>query len=343
MSFASRRRAVIAASRAFVQIAVAACLVACGGGNTIPAEPAGTWSKVQEPAPWGTRDAGATAMHNGALWMLGGWTYENGQARVLVDTWMSADGRDWQQVATPWSFGMYPMAASFKQQLFYMGGLKNSRLPDEAIGNEIWSSVDGISWALRTSRSAWEPRIGATLVEHAGALWILGGKVANTGDPAAFRRDVWRSTDGVAWFLVTNEAPWAARAFHCAVSFQGRIWVIGGGDWDSRVARADVWSSADGLNWQLHSTPPWQGRIWHGCLADGERIWLIGGRLFDPIRTVDEIWTTLDGDSWTASAAPVRPGARHAAYLALRSDGLWVMGGSADGYLPSDVWHFSAR
>lgn len=330
-------------------LAMACALASCGGvTDTSPTEPpapplpAPGWSRVTESTPWGTRDAGATVVHRGEIWLLGGWSYANGVASVLTDAWVSSDGVNWRVLSPPWTYGMYPMAASHQGQVLYMGGLRNSRQPDEAISSEIWSSSDGQDWTRRVASAEWEPRIGATLVPHQGDLWILGGKVRNSGDPTTFRNDVWRSTDGIHWTEVLRQAPWPARAFHCSVSHGGRLWVIGGGDWDAGIGRSDVWSSTDGVQWTRHLDAPWEGRIWHSCQAYAGRVWLFGGRLFNPIRTVDEIWSTADGDLWLADAPLARPGPRHAAYSVVHASRIWLLGGSADGYLQPDVWQFYA-
>lgn len=320
-------------------------LSACGGGGDSSPEhrlplPAAGWTQVIGAAPWGTRDAGATVVHRGEIWMLGGWSYINDTSYVYNDAWASTDGANWRHVQPPWTFGMYPMAASFRGQMLYMGGLKNSRQADESLTNEIWTSSDGQDWTLRVPAAQWEPRIGGTLVEHQNRLWILDGKVRNSGDPSVFRNDVWRSDDGLQWTRVLDEAPWPARAFHCALSHEGRIWLIGGGDWDSLIARSDVWSSADGVTWTRHADAPWEGRIWHACFSYADRLFVFGGRLFDPIRTVDEIWSTNDGHQWTRSTDTMRPGPRHAAYVAKFENRVWVMGGSAAGFLQPDVWQF---
>jgi hypothetical protein len=308
-----------------------------------PAAASSGWSIVSKSTTWGTRDAGATVVHDGRIWMLGGWTLDNGSPRVLTDVWSSRNGIDWERGTTPDEHGMYPMAASINGQLFYLGGLKNSRQPDEHISNSIWSSSDGAQWSLRVPEAPWEARIGATGLQFNGEFWMLGGKTANNADVAQRRSDVWRSADGLAWTRVTAAASWSPRAFHCSVAHRGRLWVLGGGDWDAQISLADVWSSADGASWQRHPDPPWQGRIWHTCLSYAGRQWLVGGRLLNPSTTVEEIWSTVDGSLWAQEFPTIRPGARHAAFSAVFADRIWLIAGGADfGYLPPDVWQYVA-
>lgn len=330
----------------YLLIAAVMLLAGCGGGDTRVPEPPPSfptgWTQTAASAPYGERDAGATAVFNNEIWILNGWRYANGVTTILTDAWHSKDGLTWRQSdPVPWTFGMYGMAGTLNNTMFYMGGLKNSRLPTEEISNEIWGTENGRLWTFR-GHAQWAPRIGSTMLLHNGNLWILGGKTKNTGDPVFYRNDVWVSSNGVQWDQVTGSAPWSARAYHCAVSHQGRIWIIGGGDWDAKFGLSDVWSSSDGKTWENHGRAPWEGRIWHACQSYAGKIRVIGGRLFDPIRTVDEIWSTVDGSTWIKSTDVPAPGPRHAPYSAVFDHRLWIMGGSAHGYLHSDAWFYFA-
>jgi len=43
-----------------------------------------------------------------------------------------------------------------------------------------------------------------------------------------FKNDVWRSKDGSDWELVTDNAPWAKRAYHIMVVHNNCIHLMGG-------------------------------------------------------------------------------------------------------------------
>ncbi len=302
------------------------------------------WQQVLDGLPFGTRDAGSMAVYQGQMWILGGWNYTlaTDTTSIYTDVWSSANGVDWQQHASPpWTFGMYTQAISYDNRVLLMGGLKNSRLPNEELSNEIWGTSDGENWTL-LGHGPWEPRIGFNLLTHWGSLYLLGGKVHNTPNPEDLRNDVWRSRDGVHWSRMISNAPWQPRAFQCAVDHGGEIWVMGGGDWDAHVALADVWHSTDGVNWQRAPDAPWKGRIWQSCVSYQGAIWLIGGRTLDPINTVDEVWRSTDGVEWELLSQTVRPGARHAAYTGIFQNSIWTIGGSAHNYMQNDIWKYPA-
>jgi hypothetical protein len=87
------------------------------------------------------------------------------------------------------------------------------------------------------------PRKGHATVVHNGKVWILGGYT----DPSTLNLDapvsaqVWSSSDGFSWNLKDAIAPvgpmkfsWGniysneQRGFLDAISFQNKLWVIGG-------------------------------------------------------------------------------------------------------------------
>lgn len=305
------------------------------------ATPPGEWNQVLGAAPWGERDASTAASFDGQLWVLGGWNLSADKvAGAHLDAWSSTDGSTRKIHAKPgWSCETSPLAAAFQDRLWVIGGLRRSRMPDEALSNEVWASPDGEQWSQVLAHAPWEARIGAALLVHRGSLWLLGGKVGRTGDNRLLRNDVWKSDDGGSWTRMRASAPWSARSFRCAVSFQDRIWLLGGGDWGSRNADNERWRCADGISWPQHPTPPWSGRIWHSCWVRGSKLWLMGGRRRWPLkRTVGGVWTTPARQTWWKQLFASGPGARHAAYVTMYGAAQWFMGGSSDGQLHADVW-----
>jgi hypothetical protein len=220
-----------------------------------------------------------------------------------------------------------------------MGGMRTDAPEAASVTNEVWSTIDGEVWEAPTTAVPWVPRMGASLVVHGGSMWLMGGKTRRGGEPSSLLADVWRSSDGVVWHQVTESAPWAPRAFHAVVSFAGRLWLLGGGDWDSRSAHSDVWSTADGILWTRHPDAPWSSRIWHGCVVWNGRLLVVGGRQFFPwTRTIWDMWESPDGLGWRKLEPPTNPGPRHAAYVISDSSTVWIMAGSRDGSLYEDCW-----
>jgi len=90
------------------------------------------------------------------------------------------------------------------------------------------------------------PRYDHSLTVHDGKMWVIGGNVTDTltyyslkAVQTALTNDVWSSADGLSWSIVDTRAPFSVRRHHAAVSFQGRLWVIGGENAEGLLN--DIW------------------------------------------------------------------------------------------------------
>jgi hypothetical protein len=100
-----------------------------------------------------------------------------------------------------------------------------------------------------------------------------------------FYRDVWNSSDGVAWTEVKPKEPfWPQRGMiGGSTVFKDRIWILGGGTYDTptiptRKFFNDVWSSADGIAWTRHlESAPWAPRQYHDVAVFDDRLWVLEG------------------------------------------------------------------
>jgi N-acetylneuraminic acid mutarotase len=112
------------------------------------------------------------------------------------------------------------------------------------LNTAAWHSVNALTWTRATNSVPFLPRGGHALAAHAGKLWAIGGygysgaatfgpnSGSTSGAPPVgdATREVWSSVDGVSWELVDLNAPFPARRGAAALSFNGRLWVIGGGN-----------------------------------------------------------------------------------------------------------------
>ena len=125
------------------------------------------------------------------------------------------------------------------------------------------------------------------------------------------------------WECVTDDPPWAARDGAGAVTFRGRMWLMGGWNHTDPVlfpdangqTSSEVWSSADGASWTLEvAEAPWPSRHCSGFLVHDDAIWLVGGdNGRGPYQK--DVWRSSNGVEWElVSAATVCP-----SHLATRS------------------------
>jgi hypothetical protein len=167
------------------------------------------------------------------------------------------------------------------------------------------------------------------------------------------------------WARIQAKAPFAPRDGAGALTFQRKMWLIGG--WNPsakeqfpRTCGNDVWNSTDGLNWSLikpntfldgtfDPQKDWEGRHTAGYVVFQDKMWLVGG---DPIQKhyQSDVWDSTDGKSWNLVNAgkPVPWGPRVLQYTVAFKDRIWIMGGqtvpqfaAAEECFYRDIWNTS--
>ncbi len=220
------------------------------------------WTQASPHAPWGKRRYFDVLVFNNKLWIFAGTPDENG------GVWSSPDGINWTKVlnTSPWPARDMATAFVYDGKMWLMGGM------DYTVGvymRDIWSSPDGINWTEVTQYAPWSNRIGAAATVFNGKMWLLGGLDEGT-PPYGDLNDVWYSTNGLNWTQVTANAPWHPRNFFKTISYDGKLWILGGGyqaSWSSRFNLNETWSSSDGVNWIQMANAPWQVRDSYGALT----------------------------------------------------------------------------
>src|SRR6185295_9645133 len=252
----------------------------------------------------------------------------------------------------------FPMTVTFKDRMWVMGGWHGGRLPHASASNSVWSSTDGAAWKLETATAGWSPRMAGGIIAFRDRMWILGGvQKYYYGDDDDLRNDVWSSADGVKWEQATAHAPWRARAYQQVVVHDGKLWVMGGGNYVTRdpsqpasapppkvadkrfgyQAFNDVWSSPDGVHW-TEATPaaPWRARIWFSAATYRDHMWVMGG-WSKPSGNWNDVWYSKDGKNWSELKTDAVWSRRHEQSLYVFQDKLWIIGGHA-APLTNSVW-----
>jgi hypothetical protein len=314
--------------------------LACCAGLLLAAAPDDPdWVRVTDKAGWRPRDSSGEVVFKDQLWLLGGWF--DSHSAPPRDVWSSPDGKAWKLVTkeAPWRYSDLPMTLAFRDRMWLMGGWTNGRLPGHGAANEVWSSADGAAWK-READAGWSARIAAGAVVFKGRMWVLGGtENYYFGDDKSLKNDVWSSADGKAWRLETKAAPWSPRAYHAALVHDGKLWVLGGGNYVPKYhALNDVWCSPDGVKWErVTKAAPWPPRIWFSAVTYRDRIWVLGGWSNDPSRNWGDVWHSRDGQAWTQLKTRTSWKERHEHSAYVFRDRIWVAGGHAQP-LSSEVW-----
>ncbi|MBL0195363.1 MAG: hypothetical protein IPQ09_14235 [Myxococcales bacterium] len=295
-----------------------------------------SFTRVSEQVNVPPRDGACGVVHNGAMWLLGGWNPgypAEFPAIVTNDVWRSEDGANWTRVkpntfidpgtyddASDWS-GRHTMGCtSLGGKMFIVGSdpLHLSSMRD------VWSSTDGAKWQRVAANTKFGTRVLQQTFSFQDKLWIVSGQTLLTEFTVAYP-DVWSSLDGATWTRVHTEGPlWAPRAMiHGEPVFKGRMWLVSGGLYEDpnrpkRVSFDDVWSSADGVRWRrdLEHTP-FAPRYFVNVATYDDRLWVLGGarqeELLGGSGNLSDVFYTSDGSNWYELVTPKNFEGRHSA------------------------------
>ena len=322
-----------------------------GGAQDVPAY---EWLCVTARAAFAPRDGAGALVFRGRMWLLGGWNPQDRAHFPRItsnDVWSSQDGAAWKlekansfREATcdakgDWEGRHTGGYVVYRNKLWLVGGDANQG----HYQNDVWNSADGKVWSLvnKDHPVPWGPRALHYTVVFKDKIWILGGQTLPQFAAAreVFYRDLWNTSDGVRWERVTPREPfWPARGMiGGSAVFKNRIWVLGGGTYDTPATPArkfynDVWSSPDGLRWTCHlASAPWQPRQYYDVAVFDERLWVLEGWNQG---NRNDVWHSADGVTWQRLPdTPWKP--RHAASVFVHEDALWVVAGNN---MESDVW-----
>lgn len=172
-------------------------------------------------------------------------------------------------------------------------------------------------WQQIVSSASWEPRSVLRVVSDGTNIYMTGG--LNAGSRF---EDVWRSSDGIAWFQLSSNAGYNPRSGHGFIYFDNYFWIMGGynediADFDNIVLR-----SPDCVNWTSLGAAAWTKRHEHTLIVHDNKMWIIGG--FDGSNWLNDCWYSENGIAWTQTSAAVWTNGfrEHASFSFLNK--LWV-------------------
>lgn len=275
------------------------------------------WTQATSAAPWSPRSYQVAVVHDGKIWLLGGWG-----ASMLHDVWYSSDGAQWDQATSTagWEPRIAHSALSYHGKLWVFGGINANFIPL----NDVWSSSDGVQWDEVTAAAPWSPRGAQMTVVFHDTMWLMGGT----------NSDVWYSTDGLNWDTATTGAEWGSGRQYAGVTvFHDTLWLTGG-----FPGLKEVWYSADARHWTKEpGWPVWRARYGHGCITYDDRIWVMGGSSQDG--NLSDVWYSEDGLSWNRGNAEAPWLDRGLLSALVMNNRMWVIGGFSYGTFYNDDWY----
>jgi hypothetical protein len=228
-----------------------------------------SWTLMTENAPFGNLFGHSTIVFNNHLWIIGGKTGPGTFSNVI---WKSPAGVRWKKVTTmPFQKRVYHSTVVHQGKLWVIGGLSESE--NEPILNDVWSSADGINWKQALKHAPFASRYGHGSAVFNNGIVVLGGFNDAVGKQQTYN-DVWRTTNGIDWKCLSEAAPFSKEHFHTVITFDNRLWAIGGYNKQDGTDRfTDIFFTVDGSSWT--DLTPWQkggGRFFCTAVPLGNRI-----------------------------------------------------------------------
>lgn len=166
-------------------------------------------------------------------------------------------------------------------------------------------SNDGRAWTAASPAMPYGSREGAAAAGFNNRIWVVGGdQLEATGASPTLgeKGDVFEiDPHGGSGFVTTNAA-FGPRKYHRVVSFNGRLWLVGGQRGATPAYLNDVWSSTDGSTWTLATAAaPFAPRAEHALAVFNGRLWVIAGR--NGSGYLRDVWSTADGSTWRSESS----------------------------------------
>src|SRR5208337_2003729 len=175
-----------------------------------------TWTQAvgtTTPNGWGPRYGMGAISAAGGIFLIGG---VNALNAPVADVWFSSDAANWTQIQSNALFGAREdfVTLFFNNKLWVIGGAATPAV----YLNDVWSSSDGITWTQTTTSAFATGRYGMCGCVYNNKMWIFGGVTA-ASSPGCIS-DVYSSSDGISWTLVTSSPGFPATLLSQAVVFQ---------------------------------------------------------------------------------------------------------------------------
>lgn len=166
---------------------------------------------------------------------------------------------------------------------------------------------DSILVEYRINSGSWTPAVHSNMAyecyTYINMIYSPGTtievRVSDYNDPTLTQSTGAFVVSEYDWEEVSSTLPFNAKDGAGLVSFQNKMWLLGG--WDPpfhppNYTHSEVWSSTDGANWTYETSAPWPARHCAGWLVSDSAMWVIGG---DPQSgCLTDVWKSSDGTNW---------------------------------------------
>ncbi len=290
-----------------------------------------TWTCATVSAGWNARKDFSSFVFDDKMWVFGGNTSTGDKSDVRY----SVDGVTWT-IATSsadWCDRSLLTSVVYAGRMWIIGGADHW-----GARNDVWLSTNGVVWSVATPDAEWESRYGHCSIVYDGKIWVMGGGKLSGG--WQWFNDIWYSEDGVSWTRAVEHASWHGRKDHSAISYDGKMWVIGGYGYESDWKYYnDVWYSTNGISWtRATEHAPWTARYGHTSFVYDDKMWVVGGKTSTGYK--HDVWYSSNGVDWTKLTSMAEWSGRQSHTSFVFDGKMWVLGGETSGEIRKhDVWY----
>ena len=285
------------------------------------------WYLATGNASFEPRFGHSTVVFDNKMWVIGG---TNISSQYKNDVWSSENGVDWTLVTGNAAFTgrSFHVCLVHNNNIWVIGGWDGVNV------NDVWYSSNGADWTLATGNANFSARnsFGGVVYNSGGGdeMWISGGWFA------AALNDIWRSSDGVSWTLVTSSPAFSDIYGHKVVNFNDgtgdKMWLV-----ESETSMT-TYNSSDGAVWNSVSSGSPETRQYFSMEAYNNKMWLVAGSTASGC--LKDVWSSTDGTDWGLATGNASFSERYSHSGVVFNNKIWTIGGRDKvPALFNDVWY----
>ncbi len=189
-----------------------------------------------------------------------------------------------------------------------------------------WYSTDGKTWRKSTLGNSINNLAFLDYVLFNNAVLGLGHFEGNI-EKFKLTTEIYKTTNLKNWNIAANESNLPKRFFYHPFVFNGKIWIVGGGDGTNKFA--DVWNSDDGVYWTKMTDNLAFGK------REGSQFVIFRNKVF---MLNNDVWSSSDVIHWTMETEEIVKGEEIFGYAAvIYDDRIWLLGCNRNGKFKSEV------
>lgn len=201
-----------------------------GGKTSVDKFSSAIWSsgegvnwRREATLPFEPRLYHSATYYNNKLWIIGGLSGSENEP-MLNDVWSTDDGINWHgnSSSAPFQQRYGHGCVVFNNALCLAGGF-NDALDKQTSYNDVWTSVDGVTWKQLTNAAPFSAEQYHSFVTQDNLLWAVGG-YQKEGTTDVFL-DILSTADGVSWNRLTVPTTSRKRFFCTAIPYGNKIMI----------------------------------------------------------------------------------------------------------------------